>query len=180
MYKNVPETADIIINNNESIPFVSEFCYLGSIIDFLLDDTSDIKSRILKANCAVGALKCIWNAPEISLNTKVKLFLAIPVNFALWNCETWSGNLLDLSLLDSFYHKAIRRVLNIRMSRVKSEHLSNSQLRKMFGDVKPLSEIWRFRLLKFVRRTIQQDYDKISRIMMTACVKGSLIRGRPF
>ena len=88
MYKSAPETTDTMINNDASIPFIIEFCYLGSIINFLLDDTTDIKRRIVKANKVISALGCIWSPPQISLETKVKLFLAIPVNFVLWNCET--------------------------------------------------------------------------------------------
>ena len=89
----------------------------------------------------MGALKFIWNAKHVSLDSKIKLFFAMPVNLALWNCETWTGNKNDLNMLDSFYHKAIRRILGIRMNRVCDEHIKNDQIRKLFGGVKPLSHI---------------------------------------
>ena len=90
--KITPETQVLDISTEEHIPFASSFCYLGSEIDFLLDDTSEIRIRINKANKAMGALKFIWNAKHVSLDSKIKLFFATPVNLALWNCETWTGN----------------------------------------------------------------------------------------
>ena len=36
--------------------------YLGSQVDFTLDDMADTKSRIEKANKTVSALSFIWNA----------------------------------------------------------------------------------------------------------------------
>ena len=72
IYSNAPETAPLKINSMESIPFTSEFCYLGTMIDFLLDDISDVKARIAKATKAVGALNFVWKSNQISLETKKK------------------------------------------------------------------------------------------------------------
>ena len=77
----------------------------------------------------------------MELETKVKLCLAMPVNFSLWNRETWSSKKSNLALLDSFHHKAIMRIININMVQVQEEHLRNSKLRKDFRGLKLLSEI---------------------------------------
>ena len=106
-------------------------------MDFLLDDTREIRIRINKANKAMGALKFIWNAKHVALESKIKLFLAILVNLALWNGEIWSGNKNDLKLLDSFYHKAIRKILGVRMKRACEEHIKNEQIRKWLEGVNP-------------------------------------------
>lgn len=87
LYIDAPKTKVININTDEHMPFVSSFCCLGSEIDFLLDDTSEIRIRINKANKAIGALKFIWNAKYVALESKI-IFLAIPVNLALWNGKT--------------------------------------------------------------------------------------------
>ena len=104
---NTPEIAPLTLNNNESIIFESQFYCLDIILDFSLDDATDIKCCILKESKAVGVLK---KSQQMSLETKVKLFLSIPLNFALWNRETWAENKLELALLDSFYHEVIRRI----------------------------------------------------------------------
>ena len=156
------------------------FCYLGSILDFLLDDTIDVDIRIGKANKVLGALNFIWDAKEVKLHDKIKLFLAILVNFALWNGEIWSGNKADLHALDTFMHKAIRRILHIRMLHVKDEKITNDDIRKKFGNIKRLSHIWRTRLLKFVGRSIRQHLQSLSRLCITSCTIGQCERGRPF
>ena len=87
----------------EYIPFESSFCYLGTNIDIILDDISDISCRVPKANKGIDALSFIWDTSEVSLETKVNLFLVILVNLAIWNSETWSGNKVNLSILDAFH-----------------------------------------------------------------------------
>lgn len=180
IYKRAPETADIILNDDEKIPFATEFCYLGSAIDFLIDDTVDIKCRISKANKAMGALGFIWRSKQVRMETKIKLFLAIPVNLALWNCETWSGNKVDLKSLDIFFHKSIRRILNLRMSIVKKNHITNTQICIRFGNVNSLAHIMKYIMLKFLGRTLRQDPSVLSRVMLTSFIPGELLRGRPF
>ena len=54
--KEVLETKPFNVNGSENIVFTNNFCYLGSILDFLLDNTSDIKLRMSKAEKAIGAL----------------------------------------------------------------------------------------------------------------------------
>ena len=145
-----PKTQVLDINLEEYVPFVLHFCYLGSEIDFLLNNTNEIKIMINKANKAMRVLNFIQNAKPIALEVKIKLFLAIPVNLALWNGETWAENKNNLKLLDNFYCKAIRRILGIRIKRVCEECIKNEQIREWFRRVKALSHIWRCRILKYI------------------------------
>ena len=70
IYIKALETAPLTVNSVEFIPFTSDFYYLGTIVDFLLDDTSDVKARIVKATKAVSALNFVWKLNQISLETK--------------------------------------------------------------------------------------------------------------
>jgi len=109
---------------------MTQFVYLGSTLIFLLDDTVGVKCRILKALKAMGALKSIWEAKEVPLIAKRKLYKAIPVNLILWESENWSGNWNDLKLMEAFYYKAIHRILGISMKRVMEEETKNSIVRE--------------------------------------------------
>ena len=104
----------------------------------------------------MGMLNFIWDAKEVKLDDKIKLFLAILVNFALWNGETWSGNKADLQALETLMHKAIRRILHVRMLQVKDEIITYDDARKKFRNINRLLHIWRVRLLKFIGRAIRQ------------------------
>ena len=60
---------------------------LSSTIDFLLDDATNVTNRINKARNSMGALKCAWDAKEVTLMTKVKFYEIIPMNLALHGSE---------------------------------------------------------------------------------------------
>lgn len=63
--------------------FTDSFFYLGTTLDFLLDEIYEIKERILKYGKAVGVLNFIWIPQKVCLEIKMKLFLTIPVNLAM-------------------------------------------------------------------------------------------------
>ena len=128
----------------------------------------------------MGALANVWKSTSVSTETKVKLYLAIPVNLALWNAETWSRNAGDLKLLDTFHHKSIRRILGINMSMVKDDHIKNEQVRTLFGNIDLLSTIWRKRLLNFIGRASRNSPSALSSQCLSCHIHGQRIRGRPF
>jgi len=181
IYENSVETKTIILDeHNNHIHFVKEFKYLGTIINYMLDDTIDIKHRITQASKAVGALNSLWNSQAVSIETKVKMYLAIPVNLLLWNSESWSGNSTDLQQIDVFHHKTIRRILGINMADVKEHHITNESIRRQFGNIDLLSTIWRKRVLTFIGRTICQPNTALSKQCLSGSVGGKRIKGRPF
>ena len=72
-----------INNNNGFILFATEFKYLGSCINFLLDNTIDIKIRIKKVTKAISTLSFVWDFTLVVPKTKVNSYLAISVNLTL-------------------------------------------------------------------------------------------------
>ena len=106
--------------------------------------------------------------------------MAIPINLVLWNSEIWSGNKADLKAIDTFHHKAIRRILHINMNQVKNERITNEEIRCRFNNIPPLSTIWRQRLLKFIGRSARQNHSSLSFLTLSLHIKGSRSRGRPY
>ena len=84
-HKKSPETKPLELNEEikEHVPFESSFCYLGSIMDFMLVNTPDIECRMSKASKAMGSLSFIWNTDEEPLETTKIFFLAVPMILAL-------------------------------------------------------------------------------------------------
>ena len=70
--------------------------HLGSTIDFLFDDATNVLNRINKARKYMGALTCAWDAKEVTLMIKTKLHELILMNLALHGSENWSDNEADL------------------------------------------------------------------------------------
>ena len=59
MRNATPETEPFIVNENENINFVDKFFYFGIMIDLLIDDTNDIKTRTHKVKKDSGTLNLI-------------------------------------------------------------------------------------------------------------------------
>jgi hypothetical protein len=63
------------------------------------------------------------------------IFMAIPVNFLLWGCESWAVCKHHLSMLQSHVNKKIRRIIKLTM--LKEQRITNEQLLQRFCN-KPL------------------------------------------
>lgn len=61
-YVSEPETKPFILKEDRNIHFVSEFCYLGISIDFLLNNTHNIQKHVNKEIKVIGTLKFIWDS----------------------------------------------------------------------------------------------------------------------
>ena len=72
-YTQAPETRTICLAEGCKIEFVQQFKYLGSLVNFQLTDSDDIRTRIKKASMAMGALNFIWKLPAVELHTKILL-----------------------------------------------------------------------------------------------------------
>ena len=59
-YKNVPKIAKVLLDNEWSnLEFTTQFIYLSYNINFLINNTNDIRYRTAKANNAIGTLKFV-------------------------------------------------------------------------------------------------------------------------
>ena len=88
------------------------------------------EKRIKQATRSAGALYNVYTSNTMSLDTKIKLNLVRSVNLALWNYEPWSGNKMDLKLLDVFHHKTMRQKLKINVTQVKEDRLKTKSYGK--------------------------------------------------
>jgi len=94
-----------------------------------LSDERDTAIRMQQATTQARQLENFWRTSH-DLHMKRVLFLAIPVNTALFGCEHWAMNESLCNKLSVFHHSTIRRVLGtnlfaVERDRVKNEHLQN-------------------------------------------------------
>ena len=54
-------------------------------------------------------------------------------------------------MLDTFHHKAMRRIMGVLMSRAKDEIIRNSIIRKWFCDAEKMVDAWSRHQLLFFR-----------------------------
>ena len=82
--------SETIMVGGSQLEEVSEFTYLGSIIDDNGGTGADIKTRIGKARAAYGLLNKVWKDRNISMRTKIRLFQSNVKSVLLYGSETWS------------------------------------------------------------------------------------------
>ena len=87
------------MNNKESlcihsktIERVTQFAYLGSIIDNTGGKEADITAHIWKAQTAFSALNKIWHSMAYSMQTKLRIFNTNVKAVLHYNCETWKNS----------------------------------------------------------------------------------------
>jgi hypothetical protein len=54
-----------------------------------LKDNTDVTARTAKGHCMMGALKELFRSTEVPFDIKYKIHVTIPLNTALWGCESW-------------------------------------------------------------------------------------------
>ena len=89
------------------ITFTQHFKYLGSWISDTLQDDYELDIRLKRAKGQMGSLKPFFRCPGIELATKYKVYMAIPVNTALWGCESWSMTEKMRRRIRAFHHQSI-------------------------------------------------------------------------
>ncbi|GFU64106.1 uncharacterized protein TNCV_1897301 [Trichonephila clavipes] len=96
--------------NGHSFERVSEFKYLGAIIN----DQNKLKAEI--NNCIKSANKCFFGLKEqlrskfISGKTKLRLYKTLILHVLLYASETWTLNLETIRSLETFERKALRTI----------------------------------------------------------------------
>ena len=91
--------------------------------------------RIAAANASIGAMSKTWDDDHVDTYFKYLLFKAIPCNLLLWVCEIWALRRSLLASLEVFLHRGIRRIFNIRMSKVFEKHITNTSIREKFYNI---------------------------------------------
>ena len=178
VYDTLDETKDIKVADR-FVSYTKHFKYLGSYISYNLRDDYDIDARLAAASASMGALKKVWDCPHMDLHNKYLLFRAIPVNLLLWGCETWSLRQTLLNKLEVFLHRSVRRILSIKISQVKEEHIKNVFVRQKFYDIPRVRNMIAARQMRFIGKVVRGPWSRPAKRMLTACCANIRLAQRP-
>ena len=123
-----PDNQPIIIDNVE-LKEVEKFTYLGCEIRKDGNIRNEVGIRIGKAGSAFRTLNKVWNAQNISLSTKLKLFSSIVISILIYGCESWKGLKEIENRVRRFESGCLRKIMNIRWF----DHVSEVELRRRTG-----------------------------------------------
>ena len=92
---------DFIIDGQQKEE-VSQFEYLGSMINNIGDSKVEIKRRLAIARSTVQSMQNIWKSCGISISLKVRLLNAVAFSIATYGCESWAMTKNDRKRVDAF------------------------------------------------------------------------------
>ena len=108
-------TESVIVVNGEKLTVEEKFIYLDSTLSHFVSIDKEVFYRIARASSAFGTLrKKVWKRKEISLLTKLKVYIAIILPILLYACETWTVYSHHARQLNSFHRRCLRKLLRIR------------------------------------------------------------------
>ena len=165
---------DAIRIDDQDLEDVEEFDYLGSRTTADGDATSDVKARLSKARHAFAGLKNIWQARNISISTKIRLFKSNILSILLYGSETWKVTNKIIHQLETFQNRCLRRILRIFWP----NKISNEDLRKR-ADVKPVEQEVRSRRWRWIGHVNRMEKEAVPRIALRWTPDGKRKRGRP-
>jgi hypothetical protein len=114
------EEMPIATNNNETLSIhsetierVTQFAYLGSIIDNTGGMEADTMARIKNAQTAFSTVNKIWHSTAYSTQTKLRIFNINVKAILFYGCETWKNLKSTTAKLQVFINKCLRKILRI-------------------------------------------------------------------
>ena len=128
MHINATNTYPISLDGAD-LESVDDFTYLGSLISNDNGAKKDIKARLNKARGAFCKLQAIWKSKQYRLKTKIKIYNSNVKSVLLYGSECWRVTKKDMSQIEAFHTKSLRRICNI----IWPNHISNYNLFQITG-----------------------------------------------
>ena len=93
---------------------VESFNYLGSCLSAKANIDAEISRRLQSASAALGKLQSrVFNNKDIYESTKMKVYKAVVLPTLLYGSETWVTYSHNLSSLEKFHDRSVRRIFGI-------------------------------------------------------------------
>lgn len=160
--------------NDQEIQFVDTFCYLGCMMNVTGGIEEDVRYKLGKARSAFGRLNRIWRSPQLSLQTKIRIFSACVKAPLLYGSETWLTTDTVVRKIQSQINKFLRIICRIFWPNI----ISNSELWNRTNET-PITVQIRKRKWKWIGHTLRKPAESICRAVLEWNPQGSRRRGRP-
>lgn len=157
----------------EKLEQVTEFVYLGGLIEENGKCTKDIKRRIGLASATFGRLNKMWKSQNISLKTKVKLYGALVIPVLLYGSECWSLRREDERRLLVAEMSWLRGMLG----RSRRDKIRNERTRKELGQEDTIIDRIRKRRLRWFGHVTRMENGRLPAAALYGHVEGTRSRG---
>lgn len=100
--------------HGNTLPTVTQFKYLGSILSQNNSIDEEVQNRLKQASTSFGHLKTrVFLNSNLNITTKVAVYQAICITTLLYSCEAWVTYSRHIKLLENFHIKCLQQILGI-------------------------------------------------------------------
>jgi hypothetical protein len=138
--ENINAATTDIVFGTQYVPFTQEFQYLGSRLTTNLKDVTAINNQLRQAKRQAAALSTFFQSTANTWSKRL-IFLAIPMNTALYGAKSWTLNVELRQQISSFYHTTICRIIRINMYHVAEYQIKNKHIHNYFSVPDPIDII---------------------------------------
>ena len=158
----------------KNVEDVDTFTYLGAMVNKTGGATEDIKHRLSLARNAFAMLSPLWKSSKYSRKTKIRVFNSNVMSVLLYGAEMWKLNESDITSLETFQRKCLRRILRIFWPM----KITNDELYYR-TETCAVGEMIRNRRWRWIGHTLRKPQNDNSRVALTWTPEGRRKRGRP-
>ena len=126
------------------------------------------------ARQAFAMLYPLWKSNRYSKRTKIKIFNSNIISVLLYGAEMWKLDLSDITRLETFQRKCLRRILRIFWP----TKITNQELYTQTKSY-PIGEILKNRRWRWVGHVLRKPPDDNCKVALTWAPEGKRKRGRP-
>ena len=164
----------LAIRDDINIEQVTQFKYLGSILNSDNTVDAEVESRIDKASQVFRSLsRLVWYQRKIKVSTKLKLFKAIIIPTLLYGSETWNVLQCHIQRLQVFTNRCLRIITETSLW----DKLRNTQLRCK-SKIERVDVMIQRRRLQWLGHLKRMENSKLQKkLMVSKIAEGSRSQG---
>jgi hypothetical protein len=166
--------------NDKKFEVVSEFPYLGALVDDKFSTGREITRRIVTAQRSVFGLKHLLQAKSITRKTKFTLYKTLIRPVAIYGSESWNTTKEEEEKLGVFERKLLRMIIGPKRNQ-DGQYLSreNKELYQVFQEP-DIVEVVQHRRLAWAGHVVRREESHpLQRVFKGEFRDGNRKRGRP-
>uniref|UniRef100_A0A8D8YBA7 Craniofacial development protein 2 n=3 Tax=Cacopsylla melanoneura TaxID=428564 RepID=A0A8D8YBA7_9HEMI len=142
---------------------VSQYTYLGTIINEQWDNSQEIRCRIGKAKSTFNEMSAVFKSHNLTLETKIRLIRCYVYSVLLYGVETWTLKEETTAKPQAFEFWLYRRILKISWT----QRVTNVEVLRRMKKSKELMNIVKTRKLQYLGHIMRnhQRYELLQRIL---------------
>ena len=159
---------------------VSNFKYLGSILNQTNEIREELKRRINLGNACFYSVKKLLGSRILSRRLKIRIYRTIILPVVLYGSEAWSLTLQDEKRFRAFENKVLRKIIGAKRDEETGEwrKLHNAELHQLYNSPDIINVI-KSRRLRWAGHAARMDENRIAYKVLIGKPDGKRPLGRP-